>query len=332
MEGNTEQIKKILLQHGLDENKIDIALSAKRFRKTEKTDWHIMREHYEEIVDVPFCIKMYEKYKMPIYKLAMCYGVSDVTLRDYMIKHGVHLKGHACGRNSQNNYFEKIDTRDKAYFLGLLAADGSVVKTKTTSSTISIELKICDRYILERFNQYANLNASMYVDDRDKSERYALIIHSNKMMNDLAKYGIIPEKSHKDSIFIPAIKPNLIPHFIRGYFDGDGIANAHGYIGFCGSKTIVEQIHDYFVELYNVNNTKITFNTSNHIYYAQWGKAHDTRIISDVMYHDSVDLYLRRKQEKIFNRLRPEVWKHTDLNLSKPSNIGCPQKRANGRS
>ena len=37
-------------------------------------------------------------------------------------------------------------------------------------------------------------------------------------------------------------------------------------------------------------------------------------------------LFLARKYTKIYSRLRPEVWQHTDLNLSKPTNIGCPNK------
>lgn len=319
------KIKHIFLSHGLNEEKIDEALSAKKFHYTSnKKDWHI-RKYYEKIVDIPFCIEMYEKERVPIYKLAMIYGVSDVTLREYMIKYGAKMKGHACGKNSQNRYFKNINTKDKAYFLGLLAADGSVVKQKKNKTAmISIELLEEDRYILDKLNEYGNFDAHIYHDIRDNSSRYKLIINSIQVANDLEQYGIIQNKSAKDSIFIPNLSCDLIPHFIRGYFDGDGIAKKEGYIGFCGSKTIVNQIHDYFVELYNVKNTKVTYNKLNHIYYCQWGEKIDTMKISDVIYKDSIDLYLKRKQEKIFKRLRPEVWQHTDLNLSKPTNIGCP--------
>ena len=324
---NIEKIKQILLDHNLDEEKIDIALSAKKFFFTSKEkNWHL-RLNYEQVVDIPFCVKMYEEEKVPIYKLAMAYGVSDVTLREYMIKHGAKMRGHACGKNSQNDYFEKIDTRDKAYFLGLIAADGSVVRRKKSAS-LSIELIATDGYILDKFNQYGNFDAHTFYDNRANDNlRYVININSTKVVNDLEQYGIIQNKSHKDSIFIPEIDPLLIPHFIRGYYDGDGIAKKQGYIGFCGSKTIIWQIHDYFVELYGVNNTKITYNSSNHIYYCQWGKLKDTMLIADVMYNDSTDLYLLRKQEKIFYRLRPVVWRHTELKLSKPTNIGCPSSK-----
>lgn len=324
------RIKKILLAHGLEERRIDQAFSAKKYKMTlPKHDWHDIHYKFESIVDADFCIHMYENECVPIFRLAMAYGVSDVALRACMIRHGVKLKGHACGSNSQNDYFENINTRDKAYFLGLLAADGSVVWRKN-SNHITLELIAEDDYIIKRFVEYAKLDVWSTYDNRDESSRYRIDFSSDKMCQDLAKYGIVQKKSHKDSIFIPEIDTRLIPHFIRGYFDGDGIAKTSGYLGFCGSKTIIKQIHDYFVELYDVSNTKITFNRWNGIYYIQWGKKADTMKIADVLYHDCVDLYLRRKQEKIFSRLRPEVWKHTDLNLSKPTNVGCLQFEAAG--
>lgn len=324
MKIDSNKIKKILLSHGLKEEYVNLALSAKKFSMTNPNkDWHTMRKKYEDIVNISLCIRMYEEEKVPIYKLAMAYGISDVALREHMIKHGVLLRGHACGINSQNSYFENIDTKDKAYFLGLLAADGSVVYNQKSYS-ISLELLEEDGYIIERFNQYAHLNEKIHLDARNNCRRKRIDIASKKMAKDLSKYGIVRDKSHKNSIFIPIIGTNLIPHFIRGYFDGDGIAKTNGYIGFCGSKTIIEQINDYFIELYNVSQNSITYNKWNGIYYIQWGKKEDTMKIADVIYKDSTDLFLKRKQEKIFNRLRPEVWKHTDLNLSKPTNIGCP--------
>ena len=326
MKLNKEEIKNILVSNGCNEKIVDEALSAKKFHKTIKRNWHELRKNnFEKVVDIPLCVKLYENKNVPIFRLAMAYGVSDVSLREYMIKHGVNLKGHKCGINSQNRYFQNIDSKDKAYFLGLLAADGGVVWNKK-SATISLELKTEDKYIIDRFNSYGNFNAYTCYDRRIKKDNYRIFIGSTTIANDLSKYGIIQNKSSLNSIFIPNIERKLIPHFIRGYFDGDGIANKHGYIGFCGSKTIIEQIHDYFIQLYEVSNTKITYNKSNHIYYIQWGKKHDTKIISDVLYYDCDDLYLTRKKQKIFNRLQPETWKHVDLNLNEPINIGCPEE------
>ena len=46
-----------------------------------------------------------------------------------------------------HSYFEKIDTEDKAYFLGFIYADGSIVTNKRNSLYIKIHSK--DQHILE---------------------------------------------------------------------------------------------------------------------------------------------------------------------------------------
>ena len=104
-------------------------------------------------------------------------------------------------------------------------------------------------YMLDKFIAYANLyNIKKYYRVRTVGKNaYSIFINSSKMANDLSQYGIIPNKSHLDSIFLPNLENELISHFIRGYFDGDGIAKSNGYLGFCGSKTIIQQINTFIV-------------------------------------------------------------------------------------
>lgn len=303
-----DELLQTFIEKGIDKKIAKTALLSSKYKRIIKADWHKMRDNkYEDIVDIAFCIKMYEEYDIPIYKLAMMYGTSDVTLRKYMIKYGVNLKGHMCGINSQNSYFKNIDTKDKAYFLGLIAADGAIVRNKTNGATLSIELIQTDTYILDIFNKYGKFNASFLIDTRHEKPTRRILINSCKIADDLSKYGLVQNKSALDSIFIPNLSDDLKWHFIRGYFDGDGIANDHGYIGFCGSKTIIHQIHDYIIEQLNITNTVITYNTSNHIYYIQWGKLKDTEKIYNSLYKDCDNLYLARKKDKISKRFSHTV-------------------------
>ena len=46
------------------------------------------------------------------------------------------------------NYFEQIDTQEKAYFLGFLWADGC-----NCNGVIHLVLQEKDKYILEKFNE-----------------------------------------------------------------------------------------------------------------------------------------------------------------------------------
>lgn len=295
-------VKQLWLDKGFDEQLVDIVLNCKKYRRLTNTV-HTNQSRLKEKIDFDWCKKMYSDYNVPIFRLAMLYDICDVTLGKYFREDKtMKLKGKRYGKNSHNDFFKNIDTKEKAYFLGLLAADGSVVKNKRSYS-IRLELSEKDGYIIQKFNDVANFNETIKTHIDSHAPRKYICINSINMAEDLMKYGIVQNKSHKDTIHIPDLNSVLIPHFIRGFFDGDGIANQHGYIGFCGSKTIVEQIHDHLINTLNLTKTKITYNKSNHIYYIQWGKKQDTLKIAEYMYRDCDNLYLTRKYLKIYQRL-----------------------------
>ena len=301
---NLDAIKKEFISKCSSEKTVDEILKSKKYHRLfPRHDPH--HHKIENISDIPWSVKLYEEYKVPIYKLAMVQGVSDTALREAMIRHGCNMRGHRCGRNSDNTYFETIDSPDKAYFLGLIIADGAITQYKKCLS-FSISLLEEDKYILERFNKVANLNTELVIEHKeDIKPRYKIQVSSSKMVEDLLQYGIVRNKSHKDTYIPYALVPDsLIPHLIRGYYDGDGIAYKQGYVGFCGSKTFVKQVHDYFVKKHNFNDVSITYNKSNHIYYTTWASKKDTKAFIDIIYKDCESYYLTRKKEKIEQRFK----------------------------
>lgn len=124
------------------------------------------------------------------------------------------------------NYFENINSPDKAYFLGFLAADGNVFKrnNKTNSqSIIKLSLQKTDKNILEIFKLYIDSQKPLSESKRESSYvNYISILElvSDKMANDLKKYNIVENKTY--SYEIVELKQELMSHFFRGYFDGDG--------------------------------------------------------------------------------------------------------------
>ena len=59
------------------------------------------------------------------------------------------------------------------------------------------------------------------------SKQYALRKASKSLFDDLSEKGILERKSGENSskLSIPKIDKELIHHFIRGFFDGDGSIN-----------------------------------------------------------------------------------------------------------
>ena len=115
-------------------------------------------------------------------------------------------------------FFEKIDTEEKAYWLGFLYADGFV---SSNEDKIELGLAEKDLHHIEKFKQALNL--SNKISYRESSKSYRISFRSQSCKADLIKQGCVPKKSLILKFPTEEQVPfYLLRHFIRGYFDGDG--------------------------------------------------------------------------------------------------------------
>lgn len=116
----------------------------------------------------------------------------------------------------REDFFDIIDTQEKAYLLGFLYADGNVHRQ---NNTIKIEVHEQDIDVLELFI------SNIFVENRPKigidRDIYRYItITSGHLKNALMKNGCVPDKTFLVSL--PSLPSDLLRHFIRGVYDGDG--------------------------------------------------------------------------------------------------------------
>ena len=135
--------------------------------------------------------------------------------------HYEDVRSNRLSRNS--NYFESVNSRDKAYWLGIMYSDGCVCKRANGSYSISLEM--IDKEHVEKFRDALNaVNHKVLtvchknVDNAKLS--YAIHIYDQKMAKDLINLGCVPKKSLCLSS-IPNIPQEFIYDFIRGFIDGD---------------------------------------------------------------------------------------------------------------
>ncbi len=126
-----------------------------------------------------------------------------------------------------SGFFEEIDTEEKAYWLGFIYADGYIIfNERTRNYELGIELQIKDSTHLEKFNKALDGNISISSRKRvcnlnNKEYETCLIrIYNKRMVQSLMNYGVVQNKSKK--ISLPALRTDLMTHFVRGFFDGDG--------------------------------------------------------------------------------------------------------------
>lgn len=114
--------------------------------------------------------------------------------------------------------FEVIDTEEKAYWLGFLYADGYV---SLKENKIELSLSTQDLTHIEKFRDFMKIKNK--ISYRKNTNSYRISFRSIKCKEDLINKGCVPNKSL--TLSFPnneKVPSNLIRHFIRGYFDGDG--------------------------------------------------------------------------------------------------------------
>ena len=218
------------------------------------------------------------------------------------------------------SYFENIHSPSKAYFLGLLYADGGYLKRVSENGRIdlslSLELKKEDSYIIEEFKK--QLESSLPVKEIIKDEtmisngkEYSFTknncyfrIGSKKLISDLISWGCVENKT-KELSNVPNIEKGYLRYFLLGFYDGDGIASVgeRAYIGFCGTEEMMKSISLILNQELNLRIKKPYYNKSNHIYYLQYNINEEIEKLFNYFYKDLKIPHLIRKEEKIRNYL-----------------------------
>lgn len=209
------------------------------------------------------------------------------------------------------DYFEVIDTEDKAYWLGFLYADGYVKKRKGNSCTVEVCLAEIDREHLEKLksalNSDSEIRRKMSKCDGKEFISYRFSVHREKMYNDLVEKGCIENKSLK--LTFPNIdifeNKDLVKHFIRGYVDGDGSLGIYGdkripNISILGTFEFLNGVLEWLKTDGNIetkaNVIRCTSKGKENIFQIGFSSRNAHRAIS-YLYEDS-SIYLDRKYDK----------------------------------
>ena len=190
--------------------------------------------------------------------IAKDFNVGERRVSDILKKHNIEVvfSYEMLRKYSLNeNYFDCIDTQDKAYLLGLLYADGC-----NSNGSIFIRLQERDKDILEKMNAALDSDRPLrFIDyslrDGCCQNQYSLSITNQHMSDQLSSLGMIPNKSLTLE-FPQWINTDLYPHFIRGYFDGDGYVSKNlnnAKLSIVGTKSFCEKVKEIVGEFVGIN-------------------------------------------------------------------------------
>ena len=178
----------------------------------------------EETKDI---INDYINNKLPLVEISKKNHTADYLIKQLLITNNIPIRTkeenktlfHENRKYKVNdNYFSTL-TPDSAWLIGFLAADGYLTRDK---NTIIISLQRLDKEILERIKIAISFTGEIKEFLDHGYEKASISFTSEQMRKDLEKYGVVNNKT--DKVFFPKelMSKELLLHFLRGYWDGDG--------------------------------------------------------------------------------------------------------------
>ena len=201
-------------------------------------------------------------------------GIGKVLKKKEIEKRTYSETNRRYKRNSE--YFDNIDTPNKAYILGLIYADGNnYIYGDKHCLTISLQAE--DVSLLERVKDELEYEGDLRFNplskkDQNFKDQYILAITDEHMCEQLKKIGVVQRKSLVLK-FPTFLRPDLIRHFVRGYFDGDGSiyfdkSRNKEHASLCGTKEFCNGVSNILTSMFVNNNTykpKQTFDKNTYV-------------------------------------------------------------------
>lgn len=130
---------------------------------------------------------------------------------------------HRLGCNER--CFQVIDSPEKAYWLGFMAADGWIVTCNGEVNAVALAVHERDHALLKQFAEFIGFRSEPRLT-RPGSKLFQVKVSSRAMAEDLISHGVVPRKSR--ILELPLLPQSLYPHYCRGLFDGDGSVLVRG--------------------------------------------------------------------------------------------------------
>ena len=280
------------------------------------------KKYFEGKANVEIKNKLLLRYKEEknLLKLSEEFNIPNLSIYNCLRKEGVFNSGYGKQlridkiRKYQLNekYFDNIDCEEKAYFLGMLYADGTNSLKKTE---IKLSLQEDDYEILVKLNNLLQptkpiLLSKVKIKKENHKNQYRLLINSKILSYRLNELVVMPNKTFVLK-YPDWLNDNLQRHFIRGYFDGDGYVTFNKRdkqlaCGFTGTENMMLGIQNILINNLNFSKTKLSTRhpkRNNNIRSLNYFGNGNARKFYDFLYIDS-KIFMKRKKDKFEKHLK----------------------------
>lgn len=168
----------------------------------------------------------------------------------------IWLKNTMRKHNLNECFFDVLNEKS-AYWLGFLYADGYVRMKDGRSGELKLKLKDTDKGHIEKFLNHLGCEKPIKCGVDNKSKFCSVSVYSTILVKKLFELGCVNNKTFK--ITLPKINNELMIHFIRGYFDGDGsickIKGKWDNVSIAGNQNFIDDLKKYLLgyDMRNIN-------------------------------------------------------------------------------
>lgn len=197
------------------------------------------------------------------------------------------------------HYFDEINTKEKAYWLGFMYADGYISK----NNTIGCGLKNDDKEHLITFLKVIEIS-EIYLMHNKKTNSNKFILTSQIMHDRLVELGFSNNKSYDNTSQPFDMIPDIFKkYFILGFWDGDGsfaIGNNHKNLAsvISNNEFLLKSISRYINNSLGNNFSKVKHKTDGDPYLRIRFQNNKAKEFGDWLYQDAPSYYLKRKYDK----------------------------------
>lgn len=251
---------------------------------------------------------------------------SEETISKAIKSAGIEVFRNGVTPSINYHIFDSIDTEEKAYWLGFIWADGCIMDIHKDKPNYAFELGLSVKDIehLRKFCKFAGIPESRIKirknNKLNKDNEFYLCrvqVSSKHLWNTLNSYGCCPNKTTNE--IFPSVdifsKMELITHFIRGVFDGDGWVYFDNrnllMAGICGQENFLLQLMN-FLPQHLRRDRCLSCNNTDIIKVIKYGCTPAVEFVK-FLYSNST-IYLNRK----YNIIAPYIRK----SIGKSGNIG----------
>jgi hypothetical protein len=153
----------------------------------------------------------------------------------------------------QEDYFDIIDSNEKAYWLGFFAADGSIGK----NTNVSFYLSAKDTDHLKKFRDVVAPRAEIKSSPGYPNSVW-LHLSSRHMADTLKGYGMSPVNKERALRWPTSVSDEFGIPFVAGFFDGDGslswVSRDRLWSwSLAGCRSMLEQVREFLITKTNLD-------------------------------------------------------------------------------